>query len=64
MKRTLIALALSLGTTAALATPTLDLYGDGVQGWKRVEGTIYQSDVRAAAGTNMRDPRDYQPFNP
>ena len=45
MKRTLIALALALGATAAVAEPTLDLQGTQDQSaWKNApERTAYQA---------------------
>jgi hypothetical protein len=62
MKRTLIALALALGATAAVAEPTLDLQRTeiGQSVWSNApEATAYQ------AGSQLVDDNaaDY-PFNP
>ena len=48
MKRTLIALALALGATAAVAEPTLNLQGSQDQStWKNApERTAYQAGTR------------------
>jgi hypothetical protein len=59
MKRTLLALALALGTTAAVATPTLQLSGDELRSFKRAEGTVYQADTQAR---DAREPRHDYPF--
>jgi hypothetical protein len=59
MTRILIALALTLGTSAAAATPTLELSGDEFRSWKRAEGTVYQADTQASVARESR--HDY-PF--
>ena len=61
MQRTLVALALALGATAASATPTLELYGDERNGWKQLEMTVYQSSGQRK---DYRDPRNDYPWNP
>lgn len=64
MVRMLIVLVLALGPTAALATPTLELYGNEFRGWKGTEVTVFQSDRPAAPRLDPRDDRNALPFNP
>ncbi len=59
MTRILIALALTLGTIAAAATPTLELSGNELRSWKQAEGTVYQADTQASSA---REPRHDYPF--
>ncbi len=61
MKRTLIALALALGVTAAVAEPTLDLQSAQTASvWKSApEATAYQ-----AASQIIDDNAADYPFNP
>jgi len=61
MKRTLIALALALGATAAVAEPTLDLQGaQNASVWSNApEVTAYQ-----AGGSIIDDSAPDYPFNP
>ena len=61
MKRTLIALALALGATAAVAEPTLDLQSpQNASVWKNApEATAYQAS-RQIIDDNAAD----YPFNP
>jgi hypothetical protein len=62
MKRTLIALALALGATAAVAEPTLDLQGaQSASVWKNApEATAYQQSGSQIIDDNAAD----YPFNP
>jgi hypothetical protein len=64
MKRLLITLLLALGPAAALATPTLELAGSELRGWKGIEITVYQSDTPPVSRADPRDDRDAYPFNP
>ena len=60
MKRILIALALALGATAAVAEPTLES-AQNVHAWNKSEATAYQ------AGTRIQPIADNGPdysFNP
>ena len=62
MKRTLIALALALGATAAVAEPTLDLQSTEIRQpvWSNApEATAYQ-----AGGQLVNDNAADYPFNP
>jgi hypothetical protein len=60
MKRTLIALALALGATAAVAEPTLQLQGAQASVWQNApEATAYQSSS-PIVDDNAAD----YPFNP
>jgi hypothetical protein len=61
MKRTLIALALALGATAAVAEPTLDLQSaQNERVWNKApEATAYQAGSQLVDGNAA----DY-PFNP
>jgi hypothetical protein len=61
MKRTLIALALALGATAAVAEPTLQLQsGQSASVWQNApEATAYQS-----TGSIVDDNAADYPFNP
>jgi hypothetical protein len=63
MKHLLITFVLALGPAAALATPTLELAGNELRGWKGIEITVYQSDHQPSHA-DPRDARDAYPFNP
>ena len=67
MKRILIALALALGATAAVAEPTLNLQGAQDQPvWRNApEQTKYQAGTRSTQPQQLVDDNapDY-PFNP
>jgi hypothetical protein len=64
VKQLLITVLLALGPAAAPATPTLELAGDELRGWKGIEITVYQSDPQPASHADPRDARDAYPFNP
>jgi hypothetical protein len=64
MTRLIFALVLALGPAAAFATPTLELAGDELRGWKGIEITVYRSNSAPASHADPRDARDAYPFNP
>jgi hypothetical protein len=64
MARLLITLVLALGPAAGFATPTLELGGNELTGWKGIEITVYRSDTAPVSHADPRDARDAYPFNP